>query len=92
MDQPLDAGCGASLRDMAGALAMDGLVGLLAALKRDAGGVDHRVAALDGGRHRGGHPEIGLQQVDLADIAERLDRIGRPDPPDGDADQVTLAG
>jgi hypothetical protein len=76
---------------MAGAIGMDRLVGLPAAGKGDAGGVDHRIAALDRRGDRGGHAQVGLQQVDLTDIAERLDGVGQPDAAARDADHVALA-
>src|SRR3546814_7737987 len=50
---------------------------LRATLMEDADAVDHIIGAGDRLLHRQGHADIGLHDVDLADIAHRLEEQGR---------------
>jgi hypothetical protein len=90
MDQPVDARGARRLGDRPRAPRVDGLVALAAVLEGDARGIDHGLAAFDGGGHRLRYPEIGTHQGDLADIARGLDLFGQLDAPGGHPHEIAL--
>jgi hypothetical protein len=71
------AGGAGRLGDGACAKVLHGGKGLTAALMGNADEVDDIVGALDSPVNRPAHADIGLNRLDLADIASRLDIVLR---------------
>src|SRR5262249_1059027 len=63
---------------------------LAAGLEQDADQIDDHVAAANGSRDRGPVADVGLDRVNLADAAERLEMTGQIWPADRNADARAL--
>ena len=86
VDERVDAGGARRLGDGAGAESMDGVETLAAVLVEDGDEIDDRVGVGDGAIDRPAIAEIGLDRLDPADHAERLQVTGEIGPADGGAD------
>ena len=80
------------LRHGVRALALHGVKGLRAALGQDADQIDGDMGIAHRGLDRGRIAQIGLDGVDLADLAERLQMPGELRPPHRDPDPVIALG
>jgi hypothetical protein len=81
-----DAGGARGFSDGAGAEDMDGIEALAAGFGEDRDQIDHRIGALDGAVDRPAIAEIGLDRMDPADAAARLEMAGEIGPAHGGAD------
>ena len=78
--------------DGAGPLVVNGVERLLAGGGEDADRIDHDIGAFDGFRDGGRIAEIGLDRVDLADDAHRLQITGEVGTAGGGADAPAILG
>ena len=79
-------------RHLLGAIGVDGVETLLAALEQEADQIDQHVGVARRRFYRRPVAEIGLHRMDLADAAERLQMAGKIGPAHRHPDQVAAAG
>jgi hypothetical protein len=79
-------------RHRRGALVLDGFEGLGARFGENADEIDHHRAAARRRGDRFGIAQVGLDGMDLADLAERLEVAGEVGPPHRDPDAVVALG
>ena len=91
MDEIGNSGFARGLGDGAGAFGLHGVEGLLAPGRENADEIDRGFGAAQRGGERIGIADIGLNGVDLADAAERLQMEGEVGTPRRDADAPAVA-
>ena len=87
MDHPRACG-GCRLRHGIRAFRLDGVEGLRAGLRQDADEIDGDIGPAHRGLDRGRVTQVGLNRVDLPDLAERLEVTGELGPAHRHADAV----
>src|SRR5690349_19452262 len=91
MDEVGDAGLGGQLGDVGGAERLRALEGLCATLGHDADEIDDSVGVLKPAFDRGAVADIGLDELNLTDIACQFDIPREVGAADGHADAPALA-